>query len=137
MRTARVSLTDATMCMNFINESLFKRSSDIVRHLLVIVIFYCANTTALDMPDWKVSEGSGDVKLSCKMGRCMKNVENHFPNLTLVLWCTRYKISLLRVHGGGRVWSPCATLEMSNYPYPDYQRTLSALYLFRTVRPRI
>jgi len=31
--------------------------SDIVSYFLVIVIFYCANTIALYMPDWKFSEG--------------------------------------------------------------------------------
>jgi len=31
--------------------------SDIVRYFLVIVIFYCANTTALHMPEWKCLEG--------------------------------------------------------------------------------
>jgi len=27
-----------------------------VRYFLVIVIFYCVNTTAFHMPDWKFSE---------------------------------------------------------------------------------
>ena len=30
---------------------------DIVNYFLVIVIFYCADTTALHMPDWKFSKG--------------------------------------------------------------------------------
>ena len=50
--TARVSLTDAAMCMNLINKSLFT-----VRSFLVIVIFYCANTTAFHMPDLEFLEG--------------------------------------------------------------------------------
>jgi len=29
------------------------------------------------MPDWKFSEGGRWVKLGCKMGRCIKRVENH------------------------------------------------------------
>jgi len=29
------------------------------------------------MPDWKFSEGSRQVKLGCKISRCMKKVENH------------------------------------------------------------
>jgi len=36
---------------------IFIKDSDIVRYLLVIVIFYCANTTAFLMFDWKISEG--------------------------------------------------------------------------------
>jgi len=43
------------------------------------VILYRANTTALHMPDGKFSEGGRKVKLGCKMGRCMKKVENHWP----------------------------------------------------------
>jgi len=31
--------------------------SGIVSYFLVIVIFYCADTTALHMPDWNFSEG--------------------------------------------------------------------------------
>jgi len=42
--TARISLTNAAICMNLINESV--RHSDITRYFLVIVIFYFANTTA-------------------------------------------------------------------------------------------
>jgi len=34
-----------------------QHSSDTVRYLLVVMIFYCANTTAFQMPDWKFSEG--------------------------------------------------------------------------------
>jgi len=67
--TARVSLTDAAMCMNLIR--VFVEHSD-VRYFLVIVIFYCANTTAFHMSDWKMSEGDRYVKLSCKMGCCLK-----------------------------------------------------------------
>ena len=47
--TARVSLNDAAMCINLINESVER--SDIVSYVLVIVIFYCANTTAFHMLD--------------------------------------------------------------------------------------
>jgi len=36
---------------------IFVKHSDIVRYYLDIVIFYCANTTAFTMPDWKISEG--------------------------------------------------------------------------------
>ena len=53
--TARVSLTDAAMCMNLINESLFNIVISYV--FLVMVICYYANTTAFHMPDWKFSEG--------------------------------------------------------------------------------
>jgi len=52
LSTARVSLTDAAMCMDLTNEH-----SDVVRYFIVIVIFYCANTTAFHMSDWKFSEG--------------------------------------------------------------------------------
>jgi len=80
--TARVSLTDAAMCMNLTNESWFNTVisadfddlrvfslamqnklelsvclSDIVRYFIVIVIFYCTNTTGFHMSDWKFSEG--------------------------------------------------------------------------------
>jgi len=46
------------------------------------VILYCANTTALHMPDWKYSEEGLSVKLGSKMGRCMKKVENHWDKPT-------------------------------------------------------
>jgi len=52
--------------------------SDIVRYFIVISIFYGKNTTAFHMSDWKFSEGSRKVKLGCKMGRRMKQVENHW-----------------------------------------------------------
>jgi len=29
------------------------------------------------MPDWKFSEGNRQLKLDCKMGRCMKKVETN------------------------------------------------------------
>jgi len=32
------------------------KHSDIACYFLVIEIFYCANTTAFRMPDWKISE---------------------------------------------------------------------------------
>jgi len=52
--TAEVFLTDAAMCMNLI---VFVQQSDILRQFLVIEIFYCANTIAFHMPDWKILEG--------------------------------------------------------------------------------
>jgi len=82
--TARVSLTDAAMCMNLtaVNASLFKTVTryivNIVRYFLVIVILHCANKTALHIPDWKFSVGGDKVKLGCKMGGCTKKVENHW-----------------------------------------------------------
>jgi len=39
------------------SKSVFVQRRDIVRYFLVIVIFYCANTTAFHMPDWKFLEG--------------------------------------------------------------------------------
>jgi len=59
--TAQVSFTDAGVCMNLTNESLLH--SDTVRYFVLIVIFYCANTPALHMPDWEFSEGV--VTLNC------------------------------------------------------------------------
>jgi len=56
--------------------SLFQRS-DIVRYFLVTAVFYCENKTVFHKPDWKFSEGGRWVKLGCKMGPCMKKVENH------------------------------------------------------------
>jgi len=40
-----------------IQEIIFFKHSDIVPYFLDIVIFYCANTTAFSMSDWKISEG--------------------------------------------------------------------------------
>ena len=60
------------------NKWVLVQHSDVVRYFIVIVIFYCANTTAFHMPDWKFSEGGRWVKLGCKMGRRMKKVENHW-----------------------------------------------------------
>jgi len=59
---------------------IFVRRSDIVRYFLVIVIFYCANTTAFPMSDWKISEGVDRLNRVAKMGLCLKIVEK-----TLVL----------------------------------------------------
>ena len=52
--TAEIFFTDAAMCMNLI---VFVQQSDNLRYFLVIEIFYCANTIAFHMPDWKISEG--------------------------------------------------------------------------------
>ena len=73
--TARVFLTDAAMCINLTNESWV--NTVISCYFVVTVIFYCSNTTAFDMSDWKFSKGGRLVKLGCKMGRRMKKVENH------------------------------------------------------------
>jgi len=53
-------------------------SKHVVRYFIVIVTFYCANTTAIHMSDWKFSEGGRLVKLDCKMGPGMKKVENQW-----------------------------------------------------------
>jgi len=61
------------------NKWVLVQHSDVVRYFIVIVIFYCANTTAFHMSDWKFSEGGCYVKLGCKMDRRMKKlVENHW-----------------------------------------------------------
>ena len=39
------------------NKWVFVLHSDVARYFIVIVIFYCANTTAFHMSDWKFSEG--------------------------------------------------------------------------------
>ena len=39
------------------NKWVLVQHSDIVRYFIVIVIFYCANTTAFHMSDWKFSKG--------------------------------------------------------------------------------
>jgi len=49
------------------------------------MIFYYGSITALHMPDWKFSEGGRWVKFNCKMGRCMKKVENHWS--IRKTWC--------------------------------------------------
>jgi len=36
---------------------IFVKHTDIVRYFLDIVVFYCANTTAFPMSDWKISIG--------------------------------------------------------------------------------
>jgi len=51
--TAGASLTNAVMCMNLL---IFVKHSDVVCYFLVIEIFYCTNTAAFHMPDWKISE---------------------------------------------------------------------------------
>jgi len=33
--------------------------SNILSHFLLVMIFYCANTTAFHIPHWKFSEGGG------------------------------------------------------------------------------
>ena len=52
--TVEVLFADAAMCMNLI---VFVQQSDILHYFLVIEIFYCANTIAFHIPDWKISEG--------------------------------------------------------------------------------
>ena len=58
------------------NKWVFVQHSGIVCYV-VIVIFYCANTTAFRMPHGKFSEWGRWVKLGFKIGCCMKKVENH------------------------------------------------------------
>jgi len=36
---------------------IFVKHIDIVRYFLDTVIFYCANTNAFPMSEWKISEG--------------------------------------------------------------------------------
>jgi len=59
------------------NKCVFVKHSDILTYFLVILIFYCANTTAffifLTGKFWK---GSIGFKSNCKMGRCLKKDEN-------------------------------------------------------------
>jgi len=45
---------------------IFTKHSDIVRCFLVTVIFYCANTTALPVSDWKILEGVDRLNLVAK-----------------------------------------------------------------------
>jgi len=67
--------------MNLINESLFNMVifGVIVNHVVIVIFYFLviANTTAFYVPDWRFSERGHQVKLGCKMGRCMKKVENH------------------------------------------------------------
>jgi len=58
------------------NKCVFVKHSDIVSYFLIISIFYFANTTAFYISDWSILEGGRQVKLNCKMGRCLKKVEN-------------------------------------------------------------
>jgi len=39
------------------NKCVFLKRSDIISYILVILIFYCANTTAFQISDWKILEG--------------------------------------------------------------------------------
>ena len=51
---------------------------------IFIVIFCSASTTAFRMPDRKFSEGGCWVRLGCKIGCCMKKVENHWVRRTVL-----------------------------------------------------
>jgi len=61
------------------------------------VIFYCASTTALHVPDWKFSEEGHQVKLGCK--NCMKKVENHCSrDLSVIRWSlTKYFVKSAKI----------------------------------------
>jgi len=39
------------------NKCVFVKHNDIISYFLVILIFYCANTTAFHISDWKILEG--------------------------------------------------------------------------------
>jgi len=47
----------ASLHVHDINKQVFVQHSDVVSYLLVIVIFYCGNTTEFHLPDGKFSEG--------------------------------------------------------------------------------
>ena len=60
-----VSLTDAAMCMNLINESLFSIVISL-SYFLVIAIFYCAYITASHIPDWNFRKAVYRLNLVAK-----------------------------------------------------------------------
>ena len=72
--------------------------SDIVRFFIVIVIFYCANTTALHTSDWKFSEGGRWVKLGCKMGRAGKRLKTTGLEV-LRIFTRKMLVSQLNIRG--------------------------------------
>jgi len=39
------------------NKCVFVKHSDIISYFLVILIFYCPNTTAFHISEWKILEG--------------------------------------------------------------------------------
>jgi len=126
--TARVSLTDAAICVDL--KWVFVQHSDFVRCYLVNVIFYCANTTAFHMHDLRFSEGGRQVNFGYKMGRCMqwhsqpKNLGGvkqffwgqnvwFYANNTILLGKTPLKTQndyFLKIFGGAwPLWAPLAT----------------------------
>jgi len=56
---------------------IFVKHSDIVR-FFDIVIFYCANTTAFPICDWKVSEGVDRLNWVAKWFASWKMLKNHW-----------------------------------------------------------
>jgi len=44
-----------------------------------VIFDFLSNTAEFHMHDWKFLEGGREVKLGCKMGRCMKKVGNYCP----------------------------------------------------------
>jgi len=64
------------MCINLIND--FFKHSDIVRYFLDIVIFYCTNTTAFPMSDWKIWEGVNRLNKVAKWVAALKILKNHW-----------------------------------------------------------
>jgi len=54
------------------NKCVFVKHIDIASYFLIILIFYCSNTTAFHISDWKILEGGRLVELNCKMGRCLQ-----------------------------------------------------------------
>ena len=65
-RCSTSRLTDATMCINSINEFLFNR---VVLYVSFNHVFcYCANTNIFYRPEWKFLEAGRLVTLDCLKG---------------------------------------------------------------------
>jgi len=68
--------------MHEFEKRVFVQESDMVSYFFVIVIFYCASTTAFLCLTGNFRNGVIRLNLDCKMGRCMKQVENHWNAIT-------------------------------------------------------
>jgi len=64
---------------------IFVKHSDIVRYLLDIVIFYCTNTTAFLMSDWKILEGVDRLNWVAKWVAAWKMLKKHW--IWTYIWC--------------------------------------------------
>ena len=80
------------------NKWVLVQHSDILRYFIVIVIFYCANTTAFHMSDWKFSEGVVRLNWVAKWVAAWKRLKSTGLEV-LRIFIRKMLVSLLNIRG--------------------------------------